>query len=178
MDNKKLQSVFYSTHFKSNVMKKIFYIFTFITAFASCKQKTDLTTNKEMISLGDSVYYNNSYLSDTGAISNPEDFINNSGVISGKAIIPNSNKNSTARTGSSNNKSGSTTASTSSGKTTTAKKKGISKAAKGAIIGGAGGAVVGGVIGKNAKGAIIGGIVGAAGGYIIGRTQDKKDGRY
>ncbi len=56
-------------------------------------------------------------------------------------------------------------------------KKGISKAAKGAIIGGVGGAVVGGVATKSTKGAVIGGVVGATGGYIIGRQQDKKDGR-
>lgn len=56
-------------------------------------------------------------------------------------------------------------------------KKGMSKAAKGAIIGGVGGAVVGGVATKSAKGAVIGGVVGATGGYIIGRSKDKKDGR-
>ncbi|MFZ1530169.1 MAG: YMGG-like glycine zipper-containing protein [Ferruginibacter sp.] len=61
--------------------------------------------------------------------------------------------------------------------TTTKKKEGISKAAKGAIIGGVGGAVAGAVIGKNGKGAVIGAVVGAAGGYILGRKQDKKDGR-
>ena len=57
------------------------------------------------------------------------------------------------------------------------KKKGISDAAKGAAIGGIGGAVAGAVIGKNAKGAILGGVVGAAGGYILGRAKDKKSGR-
>ena len=56
-------------------------------------------------------------------------------------------------------------------------KKGISKAAKAAIIGAVGGAVAGAVIGKNGKGAIIGGVIGAAGGYVLGRKQDKKDGR-
>ena len=55
-----------------------------------------------------------------------------------------------------------------------AKKKGISNTAKGAIIGGVGGAVAGAVIGKNAKGAVIGGVIGAAGGYILGKKKDKK----
>lgn len=55
-----------------------------------------------------------------------------------------------------------------------AKKKGISNSAKGAIIGGVGGAVAGAVIGKNGKGAIIGGVIGAAGGYILGKKKDKK----
>jgi hypothetical protein len=59
-------------------------------------------------------------------------------------------------------------------------KKGWSKAAKGAVIGGAGGAILGGVISKNnrALGAVIGGVVGGGVGYGIGRSQDKKDGRY
>lgn len=57
---------------------------------------------------------------------------------------------------------------------TAAKKKGISNGAKGAIIGGVGGAVAGAVIGKNAKGAVIGGVIGAAGGYILGKKKDKK----
>jgi uncharacterized membrane protein len=57
------------------------------------------------------------------------------------------------------------------------KKKGMSKAAKGAIIGGTAGAVTGGIITKSGKGAVVGGIIGAGTGYIIGRKQDKKDGR-
>ena len=57
------------------------------------------------------------------------------------------------------------------------KNEGWSQAAKGATIGGVGGAVAGAVIGKGAKGAAIGGIIGAAGGYILGRKQDKKSGR-
>jgi len=58
-------------------------------------------------------------------------------------------------------------------------KKGWSKAAKGAVIGGASGAVIGAVVSKKkGLGAVIGGAVGAAGGYAIGRGQDKRDGRY
>ena len=57
------------------------------------------------------------------------------------------------------------------------KKKGISDAAKGAAIGGVGGAIAGAVIGKGTKGAVIGGVIGAAGGYILGRGKDKKSGR-
>ena len=65
------------------------------------------------------------------------------------------------------------------GTTTPAKKKntGWSDAAKDATIGGVGGAVIGGVIGKGGKGAVIGGVLGAAGGYILGRKKDKKSGR-
>ncbi|MFC4263124.1 YMGG-like glycine zipper-containing protein [Ferruginibacter yonginensis] len=57
------------------------------------------------------------------------------------------------------------------------KPTGWSEAAKGATIGGVGGAVAGAVIGKGGKGAIIGGVIGAAGGYILGRKADKKSGR-
>lgn len=58
------------------------------------------------------------------------------------------------------------------------KKKGWSDAAKGATIGGVGGAVAGAVISKNkGRGAVIGGVIGAAGGYILGRRADKKSGR-
>ena len=61
-----------------------------------------------------------------------------------------------------------------------AKKKGWSKAAKGAVIGGAGGAIAGAVINKKnrAVGAVIGGVIGGGGGYILGRQMDKRDGRY
>jgi hypothetical protein len=59
------------------------------------------------------------------------------------------------------------------------KKKGWSKAAKGAVIGGASGAVIGAVVNKRNRGAgaVVGGVVGAGVGYGIGRSKDKKDGR-
>lgn len=58
------------------------------------------------------------------------------------------------------------------------KKKGWSKAAKGAVIGGAAGAIGGAIISKKkGLGAVIGGVVGAAGGYAIGKRMDKKDNR-
>jgi hypothetical protein len=67
--------------------------------------------------------------------------------------------------------------STGSGTAVTPAKQGMSSRTKGALIGGAGGAIAGGIIGKNIKGAVIGGAVGAAGGYIIGRKKDKNTGR-
>ena len=54
-----------------------------------------------------------------------------------------------------------------------AQDKPISEQGKGAIIGGAGGAVVGGLIGKNVGGALVGGAIGAGGGYIIGNENRK-----
>ncbi|MCJ8210274.1 YMGG-like glycine zipper-containing protein [Mucilaginibacter sp. RS28] len=50
-------------------------------------------------------------------------------------------------------------------------KKKMSSQAKGAIIGGAGGAIAGGLIGHGVKGALIGGAIGAGGGYIIGNEH-------
>ncbi|WDF54502.1 YMGG-like glycine zipper-containing protein [Mucilaginibacter sp. KACC 22063] len=47
----------------------------------------------------------------------------------------------------------------------------MSGQAKGAIIGGAGGALAGGLIGHGVKGALIGGAIGAGGGYIIGNEH-------
>ena len=58
-----------------------------------------------------------------------------------------------------------------------AQKKGMSSRAKYAIIGGAGGAIIGGVVTKSTKGAVIGGVLGAGTGYIIGRKKDKRSGR-
>lgn len=62
---------------------------------------------------------------------------------------------------------------------TAPQKQGMSKAAKGTIIGAVGGAAAGALINKKnrAAGAVVGGVVGGAGGYVIGRSQDKKDGR-
>jgi hypothetical protein len=51
-----------------------------------------------------------------------------------------------------------------------------SRKGKGAAIGAATGAVVGGVA-KGGKGAIIGGAAGAGAGYLIGRHKDRKHGR-
>lgn len=158
-------------------MKKILYIFIMSSGFIACtNKKTDLSSNREMVVLTDTTS-NSSYLTDTGAVSNPEVFFGEGPVVSGKATIPekksSNSSNNDGNVSSSNNSSGATTATG----TGTKKKKGLSQAAKGTIIGGVGGALAGGVIGKNAKGAVIGGAIGAAGGYVIGRQQDKKSGR-
>lgn len=158
-------------------MKKLFYIFAVTAVFTACKGK-EMDTNKEMVSLTDSSY-NSNYLTDTGAVANEADYTGED-VVSGKATVPERNNPPRSSASSGNTGSGNTAGNNSgsaAGTTTAPAKKGISKAAKGAIIGGVGGAVAGAVIGKNAKGAVIGGVVGAAGGYIIGRSKDKKDGR-
>lgn len=58
-------------------------------------------------------------------------------------------------------------------------KKGWSRKAKGATIGGGGGAILGAVINKNNRlvGGAIGGALGAGIGYVIGNELDKKHGR-
>ena len=81
-----------------------------------------------------------------------------------------------------NNPSPNNTVATSSGNqntTSTTQKKGMSKAAKGTIIGTVGGAAAGAIINKKNRGlgAVIGGVVGGATGYTIGRAGDRKDGR-
>lgn len=62
--------------------------------------------------------------------------------------------------------------------TTQPARKKWSNATKGAVIGGAGGAVIGGVVAKNNRvaGVLIGGVLGAGGGYAIGKSIDKKQG--
>ncbi len=71
---------------------------------------------------------------------------------------------------------GSMSTSTSYPAKTAEKKKGWSKAAKGAVIGGASGAVIGAAVYKKNRvlGGVIGGVVGAAGGFGIGKHLDKK----
>ncbi|RYF84363.1 MAG: hypothetical protein EOO03_14910 [Chitinophagaceae bacterium] len=161
-------------------MKKLVYILMLSASFAACKSKQDLNTNKDLVLLTDSSY-NSSYLTDTGAVANSDMYDNGGEVVSGKATVPvrsTPSRSSSANSGGSTGSSSAGSGSSGSGTTASAPaKKGISKAAKGAIIGGVGGAVAGAVIGKSGKGAIIGGAVGAAGGYIIGRSKDRKDGR-
>jgi len=61
----------------------------------------------------------------------------------------------------------------------TSVKKGWSRKAKGAVIGGGGGAIIGALIDKNSRlvGGALGGAVGAGVGYIVGNELDRKHGR-
>jgi len=175
-------------------MKKILTVLLLAASLVACKSKdNDISTDKDIIILGDSSkLIPGSTLTDTALLITT----NADGTTSAEAVVPGEKKpvvvapvvrkRTPARTGSASSSSGSGTSSagtssagTSSGGTTnnTTRRTGISKAAKGAIIGGVGGAAAGAVIGRNAKGAVIGGAVGAAGGYIIGRKKDRRDGR-
>jgi len=57
--------------------------------------------------------------------------------------------------------------------TKTKTRRGMSKRAKGALIGGGAGAVGGAIIGHGVKGALIGGALGAGAGYVVGNETDK-----
>lgn len=164
-------------------MKQIFK-YAFIASFMiACNTKSDLDANKNVILTDTTGMYNSNMMTDTGSV------IETSAVTNGtrNSAVANHTHNNTSRANSSrthsnSNTSGSTARSsgsgTSTGHTTTTQKRGWSKAAKGAVIGGASGAVVGAVVSKKkGKGAAIGGVVGAAGGYILGRSKDKRDGR-
>ncbi len=155
-------------------MKKLSVIIFAAIAFASCKGKSDLQTDKNIVVLTDTSRAAGSYLSDTGVAKMPV------AVAPAVTTAPVARtKTSTRRTTSSSSNTSTASNSSSGGGSSTAaapQKKGWSKAAKGAVIGGVGGAVAGAVIGKG-KGAIIGGVLGAGGGYVIGRSKDKKDGR-
>ena len=157
-------------------MKYLMIILTAGIFFTACKSK-DTDSKKDLILLQTD---NNSYLSDTGiAVTTDvrsglvEDATPKAAPVRNAVPV----KRATVRNSSVSNSGSGSSSTTSSSTTRTTQKKGVSKAAKGAIIGGVGGAAAGAVIGKNAKGAVIGGVVGAAGGYIIGRNKDKKDGR-
>ena len=160
-------------------MKKIIHCFIVASIFVACNSKTDLDAKKDVILTDTTGMYKSNMLTDTGTVIQTTTLTNgnrNTAVANTRAT--NSNRATTSSTSSNRNVSGNT-ASTSSGTgQTTTQKKGWSKAAKGAVIGGASGAVVGAIVSKKkGKGAIIGGVVGAAGGYILGRSKDKKDGR-
>jgi hypothetical protein len=139
-------------------MKKVFYAAAILIAFASCKNNKATDQTKVLAAFKDSVEY--------------AEFLKWKQVelIEPTAIPEVQKENRVVYRNSSNN---------SSAATTIAKKKGWSKSAKGAVIGGAGGAIVGAVVNKRnrAAGAVIGGVIGAGVGYGIGRGEDKKDGR-
>lgn len=163
-----------------NKIKKILFPLFLLLAFAACKSNKNSQT-RDIQLLSDTAAYNNSTLTDSSNFkqTNTVPVVRENHVTH---TTSNSPKSSGDRTSTASSQTGSTSpASTSSSSTSTTqstKKKGWSKAAQGAVIGGAAGAVGGAIISKHkGTGAAIGAAVGAAGGYIIGRNKDKKDGR-
>ncbi|MEO6818271.1 MAG: glycine zipper domain-containing protein [Ginsengibacter sp.] len=147
--------------------------FTLILLLAACKNR-NTADQRNIQLLTDTSAYRHTMNSDTAVIIKQEQVNGNE-----KASANTGNHSSSNNEGSAS--SGSTTTPNSTNNNTSSSSdnanKGWSKAAKGAVIGGAAGAVGGAVISKKAGGAAIGAAVGAASGYIIGRDQDKQDGR-
>jgi len=164
-------------------LKSSLFVFILVIVFAACNSngnKPSDTRNIQLLS-DSSALHNNSSSSDT-AKQREANIIHernihhenasgaqNSGGTGTSGTVSNSNSSST--------NSGTVSNSGTSTSTHATHKKGWSKAAKGAVIGGAAGAVGGAIISHKGTGAAIGAAVGAAGGYIIGRDKDKKDGR-
>ena len=171
--------VYCTNKFKISIMKQLSIILLATIFFVSCKRKDNLQTDKNIVIMTDTSKAAGSYLNDTGLAKKPI-------AVAPVAAAPAPTRRTTTSRQRSSTRYGNSSASTTNNSTVTnngnttaqpSRRRGISKAAKGAIIGGVGGAVIGGVIGKNVKGAAIGGAVGAAGGYIIGRKKDRRDGR-
>lgn len=175
-------------YIKSKNMRLILVLIAFAVSsiFMACKSKTETSSN---IVGTDSALYNNNMLADTaraqtlppGTKRVVETFNADGSGTKTTTTVPGVKTSSSIKTGTvKTGTSVSSEAGTSSTKTETktVQKKGWSNKAKGAVIGGVGGAVVGAAVSKKkGKGAIIGGVVGAAGGYIIGNEKDKKQKR-
>ena len=154
-----------------NKIKKILLPLFLLLAFSACKNNKDSQTRNIQL-LSDTAAYNNSVLTDSSSLRKANTV---PAVHENHVTHSTSNNSPKTSTTTSNSGSGSSTSTTT---TQSTRKKGWSKAAQGAVIGGAAGAVGGAIISKHkGTGAVIGAAVGAAGGYIIGRNKDKKDGR-
>ena len=161
-----------------NKIKAFIFPFLLLMLFAACKSNKK-TETRDIQLLSDSTAYNNNTLTDSSRTSNVDAVP--AGTVHHKTVSP-SRSNTSAATTHSESKSSTVNSGNTSGSSTSSsqgtQKKGWSKAAQGAVIGGAAGAVGGAIISKHkGTGAAIGAAVGAAGGYIIGRNKDKKDGR-
>ena len=166
-------------------MKSILIACTIAIIFMACKSKTD--TNKDIVGIDSSAYKSN-MMADTAKVEalapgTTKRVVETRNPDGSSTTVTTTSNNKTSTTPKSGTVKTKTVASSGTGTgttatTTTTTKKGWSSRAKGAVIGGVGGAVVGAAVSKKkGKGAIIGGVVGAAGGYIIGNEKDKKDGR-
>ncbi len=138
-------------------MKKLIYSLAFVGIIASCKSRTEAAAEAALqdsirkVAIADSI----------------------AKVEADKKLV--AEKAAAARVA----ESGSYSSAASNAAKAPEKPQGLSKAAKGAIIGGVAGAATGAIIDKNkrARGAIIGGAAGAGVGYTIGRAGDRESGR-
>lgn len=149
-------------------MKKLLIILATASVFTACKSdsKSDLETNKIIMS-DTTGAYPASAASDTGTA-----------LQRGERPLPVSTNTSPEKKYKSPKSTATSSTKNETTTTTTTKKKGWSSRAKGAVIGGAAGAVGGAIISKHkGTGAVVGGVGGAAAGYIIGNEIDKKKNR-
>jgi uncharacterized protein YcfJ len=161
-------------------MRKIIIMIAITSTFAACKSKTE--TNKDIVGIDSASLYKNNIMADTAKLEALPAGITKRVVETRDAngnVITTTTTTTTSPTKSASSTKRSSTVATNAPSTTQAtRKKGWSNRAKGTVIGGVGGAVVGAAVSKKkGKGALIGGAVGAAGGYIIGNEKDKKEGR-
>ena len=125
-------------------MKKLSIILLATIVFASCKRKDSLETDKNIVIMTDTSKAAGSYLNDTGLAKIPV-------AVAPVAAAPAPTRRTSTTTRRSSTSSGNSTSTTNnstvnnsgSGTTTQPARRGISKGAKGAIIGGVGGAVIG-----------------------------------
>ena len=156
-------------------IQKISWPLLFLFVFASCKNNNG-TDTRDVNLLSDSSAYNNNLSSDSVKQHEVNTAENGSSYRYHQKKSSNNEQPTDEKKSSS--ESGTVSNSTQSNSTKTTEKKGWSKAAQGAVIGGATGAVGGAIISKHkGTGAAIGAAAGAVGGYIIGNEKDKKDGR-
>ena len=163
-------------------MKTIIIAFAITSVFAACNSKSS-EADKNVVGVDTTGMYKNNMIADTareavlpaGTTKKVVETHSPDGTVTTTTTTSAASKTGTT------SKTHSTAVSPTTASTTqptVVRKKGWSSRAKGAVIGGVGGAVVGAAVSKKkGKGAIIGGAVGAAGGYIIGNEKDKKTGR-
>lgn len=164
-----------------NSVKKFIFPFILIVTFAACKNSSkDDSRNIQLLS-DTTTYHNNTNIDSVKGNNSREEASNyryhpkeTEKATDNDKNHSGSSKNESTTSASQN--SSATNQGNSSPATEKTTKKGWSKAAQGAVIGGATGAVGGAIISKHkGTGAAIGAAVGAASGYIIGKDRDKKD---
>ena len=145
-------------------MKKLIYSLAFIGVITSCKSKTESAAE---------VAYQDSLRRVA--------IIDSIARVKADSIarVEAARKAEIARASKAQTESGAYNSGTTNVAKTPQKPKGLSKAAKGAIIGGVVGVGTGVIVDKKkpVRGAVIGGATGAGVGYTIGRKGDRKSGR-
>lgn len=140
------------------MMKKLIYSVAFMALMASCKSKTESATELAY-----------------------RDSLQKVAIVDSIAKVEAAKREAEKSKASAStiSQSGAYNSETSNAAKAPEKPKGLSKAAKGAIIGGVVGAGAGAIIDKKkpVRGAVIGAATGAGVGYTIGRDGDRKSGR-